>query len=180
MGVTNYVSLDSLFLSFFVLLINRGCYFQIGDKVNKSMSIEDGFKVALRTWREWVDKELDPKRSAVFFRTYSPTHFSGGTWRSGGGCHKETQPWPTGTKFEEEEEPWTNKHVRSETERLQDAGVRVLEVTNMSNYRKDAHSSIHHVGKEQPRPMRRQDCSHWCLPGLPDAWNELLFISLFS
>ncbi|KAG6505065.1 hypothetical protein ZIOFF_037413 [Zingiber officinale] len=27
-------------------------------------------------------------------------------------------------------------------------------------------------------PKRFADCSHWCLPGLPDTWNELLFASL--
>jgi hypothetical protein len=23
-----------------------------------------------------------------------------------------------------------------------------------------------------------QDCSHWCLPGIPDSWNELLYSTL--
>ncbi|KAK9922706.1 hypothetical protein M0R45_031158 [Rubus argutus] len=24
------------------------------------------------------------------------------------------------------------------------------------------------------------DCSHWCLPGLPDTWNDLLYAALFG
>ncbi|KAG6749787.1 hypothetical protein POTOM_046856 [Populus tomentosa] len=25
-----------------------------------------------------------------------------------------------------------------------------------------------------------QDCSHWCLPGVPDTWNEFLHFLLLS
>ncbi|KAL0712198.1 hypothetical protein Bca4012_019176 [Brassica carinata] len=25
-----------------------------------------------------------------------------------------------------------------------------------------------------------QDCSHWCLPGVPDTWNEILYVELLS
>lgn len=39
--------------------------------------------------------------------------------------------------------------------------------------RKDAHPSIYtgHGG-------HTNDCSHWCLPGVPDTWNMLLYASL--
>lgn len=47
--------------------------------------------------------------------------------------------------------------------------VTVLHVTHMSALRSDAH-----VGKWSDTPSVL-DCSHWCLPGVPDAWNELLF-----
>ncbi|MCE7766848.1 hypothetical protein GQL56_29935, partial [Pseudomonas putida] len=23
------------------------------------------------------------------------------------------------------------------------------------------------------------DCTHWCLPGLPDTWNQLFYTALF-
>ncbi|BAT96103.1 hypothetical protein VIGAN_08298600 [Vigna angularis var. angularis] len=29
-------------------------------------------------------------------------------------------------------------------------------------------------------PNAPQDCSHWCLPGVPDTWNELLYAQLLS
>lgn len=158
--------------------IRGGCYFQVEKHANTSMDVRDGFKRAMQTWRKWVAKELDLRRTMVFFRTYAPIHFSGGTWKTGGQCHQETQPSPADTRFEEQ--PWTNSYIASETGRLHrtHAGVRLLDITFLSHYRKDAHSSIYHVGRDEPRPMRRQDCSHWCLPGLPDVWNELLFANL--
>ncbi|KAK6941937.1 PC-Esterase [Dillenia turbinata] len=57
-----------------------------------------------------------------------------------------------------------------------------MNVTRMTDYRKDGHPSIYRKQKlsdeERRSPSRFQDCSHWCLPGVPDAWNELLYAEL--
>jgi hypothetical protein len=53
----------------------RGCYFQVGDRVNVTMGIEEGFKLALATWRNWAASRLEIGKKRVFFTTYSPTHF---------------------------------------------------------------------------------------------------------
>uniref|UniRef100_A0A2C9URZ1 Trichome birefringence-like C-terminal domain-containing protein n=1 Tax=Manihot esculenta TaxID=3983 RepID=A0A2C9URZ1_MANES len=46
--------------------------------------------------------------------------------------------------------------------------VTILNITSMSAFRSDAH-----VGKwNDNSPIA--DCSHWCLPGVPDMWNEIL------
>ena len=47
--------------------------------------------------------------------------------------------------------------------------ARVLHVTPMDAYRTDGH-----VGTWSDKPSV-PDCSHWCLPGVPDMWNEILF-----
>ncbi|KAD4981703.1 hypothetical protein E3N88_18374 [Mikania micrantha] len=52
--------------------------------------------------------------------------------------------------------------------------VYLLDITTLSQYRKDAHPTYYsgnHLGL---------DCSHWCLPGLPDTWNILLYALLFG
>lgn len=49
------------------------------------------------------------------------------------------------------------------------APVTVLHVTPMGAYRSDGH-----VGTWSDKPSV-PDCSHWCLPGVPDMWNEILF-----
>ena len=48
--------------------------------------------------------------------------------------------------------------------------VTLLDITTLSLLRKDGHPSIY--GLNGPNGM---DCSHWCLSGVPDTWNELLF-----
>lgn len=53
--------------------------------------------------------------------------------------------------------------------------VHLLNITTLSKLRKDAHPSVHtgHGG-------HTNDCSHWCLPGVPDTWNMLLYASLIQ
>lgn len=54
--------------------------------------------------------------------------------------------------------------------------LEVINVTQLTARRKDGHSSLYYLGpKLSPAPIHRQDCSHWCLPGVPDTWNELLY-----
>lgn len=50
--------------------------------------------------------------------------------------------------------------------------VYLLDITTLSQLRKDAHPSTY--GGDQSG----NDCSHWCLPGLPDTWNQLLYAAL--
>uniref|UniRef100_A0A2P2P6T8 Trichome birefringence-like C-terminal domain-containing protein n=1 Tax=Rhizophora mucronata TaxID=61149 RepID=A0A2P2P6T8_RHIMU len=60
--------------------------------------------------------------------------------------------------------------------------VTYLNITQMTDYRKDGHPSIYrkqNLSKAERRsPLLYQDCSHWCLPGVPDAWNEILYAEL--
>ena len=45
--------------------------------------------------------------------------------------------------------------------------VTLLDVTLLSLLRKDGHPSIY--------GLFSMDCSHWCLPGVPDVWNQILY-----
>jgi hypothetical protein len=60
--------------------------------------------------------------------------------------------------------------------------VRYLNVTQMTDFRKDGHPSVYRKQNlspvERKSPLLFQDCSHWCLPGVPDAWNEILYAEL--
>lgn len=60
--------------------------------------------------------------------------------------------------------------------------VTYLNITRITDYRKDGHPSIYRKqnlsDEERRSPLRFQDCSHWCLPGVPDAWNELLYAEI--
>lgn len=52
--------------------------------------------------------------------------------------------------------------------------VTVLHVTPMGAFRSDAH-----VGTWSDK-QSVADCSHWCLPGVPDTWNEILLSMMLS
>ncbi|KAF0888648.1 hypothetical protein E2562_016106 [Oryza meyeriana var. granulata] len=53
-----------------------------------------------------------------------------------------------------------------------------LNITYMTELRRDGHPSQNReTGTPQDAP---EDCSHWCLPGVPDTWNEILYAHLIS
>lgn len=64
--------------------------------------------------------------------------------------------------------------------------VQILNITQLSEYRKEAHPTIYRrqwepLKEEQlANPMSYADCFHWCLPGVPDVWNELLYAQIFK
>ncbi|KAF7830933.1 protein ESKIMO 1 isoform X1 [Senna tora] len=65
--------------------------------------------------------------------------------------------------------------------------VYFLNITALSEFRKDAHTSVYTIrqGKmltpeQQADPATYADCIHWCLPGLPDTWNEFLYSRIIS
>uniref|UniRef100_A0A1D1XTB7 Uncharacterized protein C7orf58 n=1 Tax=Anthurium amnicola TaxID=1678845 RepID=A0A1D1XTB7_9ARAE len=154
-------------------------YYQEGDHVYPVLKVMEAYKRALSTWARWVDKNINPNKTQVVFRGYSPTHFRGGQWNSGGQCHKETEPI-----FNESFVGKYPPKMRALEDVLKQMKTPVIYLNNsqLTNYRKDGHPSIYRKEyksvEEQINAEKTQDCSHWCLPGVPDTWNELLYASL--
>ncbi|OMO80148.1 hypothetical protein COLO4_24221 [Corchorus olitorius] len=156
-------------------------YYQEGDYVYPRLKVLKAFQKALTTWSKWVDNNIDSSRTQVFFRGYSVTHFWGGQWNSGGQCHQETEPILNETYLTK----YPSK-MRAVEYVLQNTKTPVmyLNISRLTDYRKDAHPSIYRreykTEEERQAATRVQDCSHWCLPGVPDTWNELLYASLLQ
>ncbi|KAG8366092.1 hypothetical protein BUALT_Bualt17G0040000 [Buddleja alternifolia] len=153
-------------------------YYQEGNYIHPRLKVLEAFKRALATWARWVDKNIDRNKAHVIFRGYSVTHFRGGPWNSGGQCHKETEPifnetylakYPSKMKLLE--------YVLKDME----TPVTYLNISRLTDYRKDGHPSIYRPDYQAAQQeVHAQDCSHWCLPGVPDTWNELLYVSLLK
>ncbi|KAG6529546.1 protein trichome birefringence-like 10 [Zingiber officinale] len=159
--------------------IRGGCYFQEGDQVKTKMSVENAYQRSIQTLFKWIHKEVNRNRTQVIFRTYAPSHFRVGDWKNGGRCHLETLPDLSPLPLSLE--PWEHylepfREVPSENFTANEVlKLDLLNVTQMTARRKDGHLSRFYLGISALAPLRRQDCSHWCLPGVPDAWNELLY-----
>ncbi|XP_050206942.1 protein trichome birefringence-like 2 [Mercurialis annua] len=156
-------------------------YYQEGNYVHPRLKVLEAYKRALLTWAKWVDNNVDSNRTQVFFRGYSVTHFRGGQWNSGGQCHKETEPIFNTTYFRKYPSKMRAfEHVLQEMK----SPVMYLNISRLTDYRKDGHPSIYRMQykteEERIAAERSQDCSHWCLPGVPDTWNELLYASLLK
>ncbi|XP_022743451.1 protein trichome birefringence-like 4 [Durio zibethinus] len=154
-------------------------YYQEDSTIYDRLNVKVAFRKALTTWARWIDTNIDSMKTLVFFRGFSASHFRGGRWNSGGQCDGET-------------EPITNEnYVKKYPSKMRifesvingmTTPVLYLNVSRMTGFRKDAHPSIYRkqnlTEEERSSPSRIQDCSHWCLPGVPDTWNELVYTQL--
>ncbi|KAJ7980336.1 Protein trichome birefringence [Quillaja saponaria] len=99
----------------------------------------------------------------------------GGQWNSGGNCDGETHPITNVSYLGPY--PWMMSILETVIAEMK-TPVFYLNITKMSDYRKDGHPSIYRQPGMRKGPRMFQDCSHWCLPGIPDSWNELLYATL--
>ena len=151
----------------------------------------EAYRKVLSTWAGWVNDNIDPARTSVFFMSMSPLHLSPQVWGNPNGirCAKETMPlvnwrgpiW-LGTD-------WDMFKVASNITRAAAPRVPItfVDITTMSERRKDGHTSVHTIRQgqiltpeQQADPGTYADCIHWCLPGVPDIWNSLLYTRIMS
>nr|XP_043624772.1 protein trichome birefringence-like 38 [Erigeron canadensis] len=145
-------------------------YIQDGSTISKDMDRLAAYYKAMTTWGKWVDLNVDPSKTKVFFQGISPTHYMGKEWGSSSrNCYGELQPieggsYPAGLP---EAQVVLNKVLSSIKK-----PVTLLDITTLSQLRKDAHPSSYSDSGV--------DCSHWCVPGLPDTWNQLMYASFLN
>ncbi|KAF3557520.1 hypothetical protein F2Q69_00017736 [Brassica cretica] len=156
------------------------------EKVIAEVSTEDAYRMGMKSMLRWVKNNMDRKKTRVFFTSMSPTHAKGIDWggEPGQNCYNQTT-------LIEDPNYWGSDCRKSimkvigEVFGRSKTPITLLNITQMSNYRRDAHTSIYKkqwspLTKEQlENPTSYADCVHWCLPGLQDTWNELLFAKLF-
>lgn len=144
-------------------------YIQVGTQVMKDMDRMLAFERALATWAGWVDSNIDPAKTSVFFQGISPSHYNGSLWNepSAKSCVRQKQPL-LGSKYPGGLPPAVAV-LKSALNKISKP-VKLLDVTLLSLLRKDGHPSIYGLGG--PTGI---DCSHWCLAGVPDTWNHILY-----
>lgn len=188
-------------------------YFQEGDQVHPHLDAAAAFRKALTTWAAWIDRNVDPGKTRVFFRTSSPSHFryrflpsslpaiarpdeknpiekarsflcshgSGGEWNSGGHCRESTRPLGGPPAGGGGGGGGPMNRIVEEIVKKMRTPVTLLDITGLSGLRIDGHPSIYGRRRQGAGGGGSvQDCSHWCLPGVPDTWNELLFFHLVA
>ncbi|CAK9147301.1 unnamed protein product [Ilex paraguariensis] len=158
-------------------------YYQEGSHIYGELNVVEAFRKAMTTWARWIEANVDPVKTLVIFRGYSVSHFSGGEWYSGGKCDNETEPIDNDRDLS----PSLYPPIMGMLERVlqgMKTPVFYLNITTMTDYRKDAHPSVYRrpnlTEEERQSLLRYQDCSHWCLPGVPDTWNELVYSQILK
>lgn len=87
---------------------------------------------------------------------------------------------PQMNKTKLHKDPLFNQYISDAIEEMKAAKWKVnfLNITYLSEFRSDGHPSIHRE-PITPNPDI-EDCSHWCLPGVPDTWNQILYAQLLA
>ncbi|KAL8552245.1 hypothetical protein ACS0TY_001080 [Phlomoides rotata] len=160
--------------------------FQDEEKDIVEVPTEVAYRMGMKSMVRWVKKNMDVKKTRTFFTSMSPSHGKSIDWGGDpqGNCYNQTT-------MIEDPAYWGSdcrKSIMSvigEVFRRTRAPITFLNITKLSSYRKDAHTSIYKkqwsplTPEQIANPVSYADCVHWCLPGVQDTWNELLFAKLF-
>ncbi|KAL5729930.1 Protein trichome birefringence-like 31 [Ranunculus cassubicifolius] len=153
--------------------------------VVEEYNVTTAYELALRTWANWIDSNINPQAQKIFFTSSSPTHLWRREWKAGGegNCFGELEPiqgsyWGSGSSLD-------IMRILANVIQEMKIDVTVLNITQLSEYRKDGHTSVYTerrgkllTSEERADPKTTADCIHWCLPGVPDTWNEILYSHL--
>ncbi|XP_042030046.1 protein trichome birefringence-like 33 [Salvia splendens] len=167
--------------------ILQGTFYDQNREIEE-VAIEEAYRMAMKNLAWWINENMDPNATRVFFTTLSPVHENATQWGGDakGNCYNET------VRIDDEKGKYSgldnDKNVMKvigEEFAKSRYPITLLNITQLSSYRKDAHVSVYNKRKWSPLtpeeiadPATYADCVHWCLPGLPDTWNELLFAKL--
>ncbi|KAL8206060.1 hypothetical protein R6Q57_009611 [Mikania cordata] len=148
------------------------------------VSNHDGYQMVLEKWSDWLANHINHRRTQSYFMSMTATHRRGVDWGKQGNenCLNETHPIMNEYFWESMPDLKMMRILESSLDKLKSRGVNVhlVNITQLTQYRKDAHPSIHRLfystlkAKQLSNPNGYADCTHWCLPGVPDTWNELL------
>ncbi|KAL6193676.1 hypothetical protein ACLB2K_034760 [Fragaria x ananassa] len=149
---------------------------QVGNQTYEDMDRLVAYEKALNTWATWVDSNVNPAKTKVFFQGVSPDHQNASDWTlnpnsEAMNCTAESEPLlQAGSEYPRAHPA---EQVAEKVLGSMSKPARLLNVTRLSELRKDGHPSVYGLGGR-----RGLDCTHWCLSGVPDTWNVLLYAAL--
>ncbi|XP_019450361.1 PREDICTED: protein trichome birefringence-like 34 [Lupinus angustifolius] len=164
--------------------------FEDPNGVYKKVEMLRVYEMALRTWSEWLEVHVNRNKTKLFFVSMSPTHERAEEWggTNGDNCYKETKMIRKEGYWGKGSDPKMMHIVENVIEELKTRGlnVEIVNITQLSEYRKEGHPSIYRKQWEPltqtqiSNPNGYADCIHWCLPGVPDVWNQFLYAYIFN
>lgn len=117
-------------------------------------------------------------------RSFSPDHYEGGAWNTGGSCTGKVRPVTEVVRngfTDIMHEKQVTGFERAVKKARNGAKLRLMDITEPFGYRADGHPGPYRsldpnkLTKRGPNgEPPPQDCLHWCMPGPIDTWNEIM------
>ncbi|KAL8528273.1 hypothetical protein ACS0TY_005904 [Phlomoides rotata] len=135
--------------------------FEGRDSIYKTAEIKPRvYEMALNTWSDWLEMQINPSKTKMFFMSHSPFHYGPAVPKI---YHCIGKKEPIG-----DDKYWQSCGSRD----LMQVVESMIEKLEERGYRVDAHPGV--IAKNE------SDCLHWCLPGVPDVWNQLLYAYIIN
>ncbi|CAK7343762.1 unnamed protein product [Dovyalis caffra] len=158
--------------------------------IYKKVEMPRVYEMALKTWSDWLEVHVNRTKTRMFFVSLSPTHQKALEWggAEGQNCYNETELILKEGYRGQASCQEMMRVVEKTLDDLKTRGLNVemINITQLSEYRKEGHPSAYRkqwepLTEEQiSNPSSYADCIHWCLPGVPDVWNELLYAYIIN
>uniref|UniRef100_A0A7N0TNV8 Trichome birefringence-like N-terminal domain-containing protein n=1 Tax=Kalanchoe fedtschenkoi TaxID=63787 RepID=A0A7N0TNV8_KALFE len=152
-------------------------FYESGNLIMPPLDMLDGFRRVLKNMASYIEKEI-PSKTLKFWRLQSPRHFLGGDWNQNGSClfdnplnKSQLDLWFDPANEGVNKEARLLNDIIKET--LRGTSVQLLDLSRLSEFRADAHPATW-LGRKDAVEVWGQDCMHWCLPGVPDTWVDIL------
>ncbi|MCO5614592.1 hypothetical protein L7F22_068875 [Adiantum nelumboides] len=140
-------------------------------------SVNTLLNLTISKLKDWLDRQakMGTSTATIFYRTSSPHHFFGGEWNSGGRCDNIHYKFMNSQGMQNLSKH-SNLDVGGSVLGQHNTSIKLLNITWLSQLRDEAHVSSYSLKAKNGT----QDCLHWCLPGVPDTWNQILYAHLLN
>ncbi|XWS56741.1 hypothetical protein CRYUN_Cryun09bG0111500 [Craigia yunnanensis] len=130
----------------FSMKVLRGSFAK-GDTEFEEIERPVAYRRVLNTLSKWVDKNVNPNRTTVFFNSMSPLHIKSLDWNSPDGikCALETTPILNQSMYQNVGTDRRLFVIASNITQNMKFPVHFINITSLSEYRKDAHTSIYTI-----------------------------------
>eukprot|EP00475_Leptophrys_vorax_P005037 TRINITY_DN13031_c1_g3_i1.p1 TRINITY_DN13031_c1_g3~~TRINITY_DN13031_c1_g3_i1.p1 ORF type:complete len:444 (-),score=-11.61 TRINITY_DN13031_c1_g3_i1:37-1368(-) len=129
----------------------------------------DAYKAVINRVKKFLEVEAKFKGIPMWM-TYTPSHYH--TTTKPPSC-PDTRPAGSSALSLDRAAP---QFSSVEVALLQNSRFSILDLTTMSGYRPDGHVQSYYGPVKNSKT--KWDCLHWCLPGVPDTWGDVLQLVL--
>ncbi|GJP29914.1 hypothetical protein CLOM_g20371 [Closterium sp. NIES-68] len=155
--------------------------FMVNGVVQQSITNIEAFKMGLKALAYHV--KLTNYSGIPFFLTFNPKH---GpvllTARRDGACGAVQPIGPKGANKWYQSIQTAEEYFKMQRRVLtSSSNMRVVKVTRMSEMRPEGHLGMWWLKRDKANLTQvlatpdLGDCTHWCLPGVPDAWLDVIY-----